>query len=87
MGFEDAVLQVLMGIRRGEMQTIRYMALKGRLIKRLLSFSPCIFWGRGLFSAKSWGLVPLARPITTVGERRVQGRRPLSAVRAAKALL
>ena len=31
MGFEDAVLQVLMGIRRGEMQTIRYMALKGRL--------------------------------------------------------
>nr|XP_020731760.1 2-acylglycerol O-acyltransferase 3-like isoform X2 [Odocoileus virginianus texanus] len=35
-------------------------------IKKLLSFSPCIFWGRGLFSAKSWGLVPLARPITTV---------------------
>ena len=31
VGFEDAVLQVLMGIRRGEMQTIRYMALKGRL--------------------------------------------------------
>ena len=54
-------------------------------IKRLLSFSPCIFWGHGLFSAKSWGLVPLARPITTVGERRVQERRPLSAVRAAEA--
>ena len=37
-------------------------------ITKLLTFSPCIFWGRGLFSAKSWGLVPLARPITTVGE-------------------
>uniref|UniRef100_A0A452E2N4 Acyltransferase n=1 Tax=Capra hircus TaxID=9925 RepID=A0A452E2N4_CAPHI len=35
-------------------------------IKKLLSCSPCIFWGRGLFSAKSWGLLPLARPITTV---------------------
>uniref|UniRef100_A0A8C6DG98 Acyltransferase n=1 Tax=Moschus moschiferus TaxID=68415 RepID=A0A8C6DG98_MOSMO len=35
-------------------------------LKKLLSCSPCIFWGRGLFSAKSWGLVPLARPITTV---------------------
>ncbi|KAI4559762.1 hypothetical protein MJG53_018288 [Ovis ammon polii x Ovis aries] len=34
--------------------------------KKLLSFCPCIFWGRGLFSAKSWGLLPLARPITTV---------------------
>ena len=38
-------------------------------IKKLLSCCPCIFWGRGLFSAKSWGLLPLARPITTVGER------------------
>ena len=28
VSFEDAVLQVLMGIRRGEKQTIRYAALK-----------------------------------------------------------
>ncbi|XDA89293.1 hypothetical protein R6Z07F_018928 [Ovis aries] len=34
--------------------------------KKLEGISPCIFWGRGLFSNKSWGLVPLARPITTV---------------------
>ena len=44
-------------------------------IKRLLSFSPCIFWGCGLFSAKSWGLVPLARPITTVGECPCPGKK------------
>ena len=37
-------------------------------IKKVVGISPCIFWGRGLFSDKSWGLVPLARPITTVGE-------------------
>ncbi|KAB0352023.1 hypothetical protein FD754_016880 [Muntiacus muntjak] len=35
-------------------------------IKKVVGISPCVFWGRGLFSAKSWGLVPLARPITTV---------------------
>ncbi|XP_029805230.1 2-acylglycerol O-acyltransferase 3 [Suricata suricatta] len=34
--------------------------------KRVTGYSPCIFWGRGLFSANSWGLVPFARPITTV---------------------
>uniref|UniRef100_A0A8C7A1Y8 Acyltransferase n=1 Tax=Neovison vison TaxID=452646 RepID=A0A8C7A1Y8_NEOVI len=34
--------------------------------KRIMGFSPCIFWGRGLFSANSWGLLPFARPITTV---------------------
>lgn len=34
--------------------------------KRIMGFSPCIFWGRSLFSAKSWGLVPFAQPITTV---------------------
>uniref|UniRef100_G1R9X0 Monoacylglycerol O-acyltransferase 3 n=1 Tax=Nomascus leucogenys TaxID=61853 RepID=G1R9X0_NOMLE len=36
--------------------------------KKLTGFSPCIFWGRGLFSATSWGLLPFAVPITTVGE-------------------
>ncbi|XP_055417859.1 2-acylglycerol O-acyltransferase 3-like [Bubalus kerabau] len=35
-------------------------------IKKSVDISPCIFWGCGLFSAKSWGLMPLARPITTV---------------------
>ncbi|XP_045850187.1 2-acylglycerol O-acyltransferase 3 [Meles meles] len=34
--------------------------------KKIMGFSPCIFWGRGLFSANSWGLLPFARPITTV---------------------
>ena len=43
--------------------------------KKLLSFCPCIFWGRGLFSAKSWGLLPLARPITTVGECPCAGKK------------
>uniref|UniRef100_A0A5F4VZH5 Acyltransferase n=1 Tax=Callithrix jacchus TaxID=9483 RepID=A0A5F4VZH5_CALJA len=36
--------------------------------KKLMGFSPCIFWGRSLFSATSWGLLPFAVPITTVGE-------------------
>ncbi|CAD7684002.1 unnamed protein product [Nyctereutes procyonoides] len=35
-------------------------------IKKIMKFSPCIFWGRGLFSADSWGLLPFAKPITTV---------------------
>ncbi|KAF4015869.1 hypothetical protein G4228_006924 [Cervus hanglu yarkandensis] len=35
-------------------------------IKKVVGISPCVFWGRGLFSDKSCGLVPLARPITTV---------------------
>ncbi|XP_032094666.1 diacylglycerol O-acyltransferase 2-like, partial [Thamnophis elegans] len=37
--------------------------------KKLQKYSgvaPCIFHGRGLFSSNSWGLVPYARPITTV---------------------
>ncbi|XP_032286568.1 2-acylglycerol O-acyltransferase 3 [Halichoerus grypus] len=34
--------------------------------KKIMGFVPCIFWGHGLFSANSWGLVPFARPITTV---------------------
>ncbi|KAM6155864.1 2-acylglycerol O-acyltransferase 3 [Rhynchocyon petersi] len=34
--------------------------------KKLLGFAPCVFLGRGLFSADSWGLLPFARPITTV---------------------
>ncbi|KAM3837515.1 diacylglycerol O-acyltransferase 2 isoform 1-T2 [Vipera latastei] len=37
--------------------------------KKLQKYSgvaPCIFHGRGVFSSKSWGLVPYARPITTV---------------------
>ncbi|KAG8509802.1 2-acylglycerol O-acyltransferase 3 [Galemys pyrenaicus] len=34
--------------------------------KELFGFSPCIFWGRSLSSANSWGLLPFARPLTTV---------------------
>ncbi|XP_040829753.1 2-acylglycerol O-acyltransferase 3-like [Ochotona curzoniae] len=34
--------------------------------KKFTRISPCIFWGRNLFSSNSWGLLPLARPITTV---------------------
>ena len=43
--------------------------------KKLVGISPCIFWGRGLFSAKSWGLMPLARPITTVGKCPCPGKK------------
>ncbi|XP_049644124.1 2-acylglycerol O-acyltransferase 3-like [Suncus etruscus] len=34
--------------------------------KKITGFSPCIFWGRSLFSPNSWGLLPLPKPITTV---------------------
>ncbi|XP_024427495.2 2-acylglycerol O-acyltransferase 3 [Desmodus rotundus] len=34
--------------------------------KKLMGFSPCIFWGRSLFSANFWGLLPFRKPITTV---------------------
>ncbi|XP_075384270.1 2-acylglycerol O-acyltransferase 3-like [Tenrec ecaudatus] len=34
--------------------------------KKLVGFAPCIFFGQSLFSAKSWGLMPFHRPITTV---------------------
>ncbi|XP_075384258.1 2-acylglycerol O-acyltransferase 3-like [Tenrec ecaudatus] len=34
--------------------------------KKLVGFAPCIFFGQSLFSAKSWGLMPFPRPITTV---------------------
>uniref|UniRef100_G1TAW2 Acyltransferase n=1 Tax=Oryctolagus cuniculus TaxID=9986 RepID=G1TAW2_RABIT len=34
--------------------------------KKFAGFSPCIFWGCGLFSSNSWGLLPLPMPITTV---------------------
>ncbi|XP_075851475.1 2-acylglycerol O-acyltransferase 3-like [Microcebus murinus] len=36
------------------------------LFKKLLGFPPFIFWGRSLFLANSWGLLPFAVPITTV---------------------
>ncbi|XP_007940476.1 2-acylglycerol O-acyltransferase 3 [Orycteropus afer afer] len=34
--------------------------------KKFMGFAPCIFSGRGLFSANSWGLLPFAVPVTTV---------------------
>lgn len=36
------------------------------IIKKCLGFAPCVFWGRSLFSANSWGLLPFRVPITTV---------------------
>ncbi|ELW71900.1 Diacylglycerol O-acyltransferase 2 [Tupaia chinensis] len=34
--------------------------------QKYIGFAPCIFHGRGLFSADTWGLVPYSKPITTV---------------------
>ncbi|XP_053121937.1 2-acylglycerol O-acyltransferase 3 [Hemicordylus capensis] len=34
--------------------------------KQLAGFAPCLFAGRGLFCSRSWGLLPLASPITVV---------------------
>ncbi|XP_058536998.1 2-acylglycerol O-acyltransferase 3-like [Ochotona princeps] len=34
--------------------------------KRIIGFSPCVFWGRSIFLPNSWGLLPHPRPITTV---------------------
>eukprot|EP00735_Rhodelphis_limneticus_P015516 TRINITY_DN97_c0_g1::TRINITY_DN97_c0_g1_i1::g.14746::m.14746 TRINITY_DN97_c0_g1::TRINITY_DN97_c0_g1_i1::g.14746 ORF type:complete len:340 (+),score=20.90,sp/Q70VZ7/MOGT1_BOVIN/47.90/4e-100,DAGAT/PF03982.8/2.1e-106 TRINITY_DN97_c0_g1_i1:110-1129(+) len=34
--------------------------------KSVMGFSLPIFWGRGVFSRESWGLLPLRRPINTV---------------------
>ncbi|XP_040828804.1 2-acylglycerol O-acyltransferase 3-like [Ochotona curzoniae] len=36
------------------------------IFKKIVGFPPCVFWGQSLFSPNSWGLLPLARPITTV---------------------
>ncbi|XP_058536962.1 2-acylglycerol O-acyltransferase 3-like [Ochotona princeps] len=36
------------------------------IFKKIFGFTPCIFWGRSLFSPNSWGLLPLSTPITTV---------------------
>lgn len=44
------------------------------IIKKYLGFAPCIFWGRSLFSANSWGLLPFPAPITTVGESSSPGK-------------
>ncbi|XP_002722872.2 2-acylglycerol O-acyltransferase 3-like isoform X1 [Oryctolagus cuniculus] len=58
----------------GENDTFRCKAFSKRswqylcqvTCKRVTSIAPCIFWGRGLFSHKSCGLLPLPVPITTV---------------------
>uniref|UniRef100_A0A670KLI6 Acyltransferase n=1 Tax=Podarcis muralis TaxID=64176 RepID=A0A670KLI6_PODMU len=34
--------------------------------RKILGFSPCFFYGRGFSSARSWGLLPFPRPVTTV---------------------
>ncbi|XP_018610569.1 diacylglycerol O-acyltransferase 2 [Scleropages formosus] len=37
-----------------------------RRLQKLLGFAPCLFHGRGLFSADSWGFVPYCKTITTI---------------------
>ncbi|XP_067841735.1 diacylglycerol O-acyltransferase 2 isoform X2 [Heptranchias perlo] len=37
-----------------------------RKFQKLIGFAPCVFQGRGFFSSSSWGLVPYAKPISTV---------------------
>ncbi|XP_053219115.1 uncharacterized protein LOC128400706 isoform X2 [Podarcis raffonei] len=34
--------------------------------KQLIGFAPCLFSGRGLFSSRSWGIQPMAAPLTVV---------------------
>ncbi|XP_069776019.1 diacylglycerol O-acyltransferase 2-like isoform X2 [Narcine bancroftii] len=36
------------------------------LFQKLLGFAPCLFRGQGLFFTRSWGLMPYARPVTTL---------------------
>uniref|UniRef100_A0A670KJF7 Acyltransferase n=1 Tax=Podarcis muralis TaxID=64176 RepID=A0A670KJF7_PODMU len=36
--------------------------------KQLIGFAPCLFSGRGLFSSTSWGILPMAAPLTVVGK-------------------
>ncbi|KAG8429359.1 hypothetical protein GDO86_018923 [Hymenochirus boettgeri] len=37
-----------------------------RHFKKYVGFAPCVFKGRGVFSAGSWGINPFPRPVTTV---------------------
>ncbi|KAJ8403815.1 hypothetical protein AAFF_G00346830 [Aldrovandia affinis] len=37
-----------------------------RKVQKLLGFAPCLFYGRGFFSANSWGMMPFSKPITSV---------------------
>ncbi|XP_049644126.1 2-acylglycerol O-acyltransferase 3-like [Suncus etruscus] len=51
-------------VKRFEEGTWQYAAQV--TFKKITGISPCIFWGRSLFSPNSWGLLPLPKPITTV---------------------
>ncbi|XP_036135613.1 2-acylglycerol O-acyltransferase 3 [Molossus molossus] len=42
------------------------------IFKNVMGFSPCIFWGRSLLWANSWGLLPFPVPITTVVGRPIE---------------
>lgn len=44
-----------------------------RRFQKMMGFAPCLFYGRGLISCRSRGLLPYASPITTVGEQRGWG--------------
>ncbi|XP_051900532.1 diacylglycerol O-acyltransferase 2-like [Pristis pectinata] len=37
-----------------------------RQFQKLVGFAPCLFRGQGLLFSRSWGLLPFARPLTTV---------------------
>ncbi|NXL86705.1 DGAT2 acyltransferase, partial [Alectura lathami] len=34
--------------------------------QKMMGFAPCVFYGRGLISGRSWGFLPYAKPIATV---------------------
>ncbi|XP_049644122.1 2-acylglycerol O-acyltransferase 3-like [Suncus etruscus] len=51
-------------VKRFEEGTWQYVVQLA--FKKISGFSPCIFWGRSLFSPNSWGLLPLRVPVTTV---------------------
>ena len=50
------------------------------IIKKLVDISPCIFWGRGLISARSWAWCPSPEPSPLWVSAQLEGRGPLSAV-------
>ncbi|XP_061073422.1 diacylglycerol O-acyltransferase 2-like isoform X2 [Conger conger] len=42
------------------------LSLFQKKVQKLVGVAPCLFHGRGLFSAESWGFMPYCRPITSV---------------------
>ncbi|XP_053318860.1 diacylglycerol O-acyltransferase 2-like isoform X1 [Spea bombifrons] len=42
------------------------------LFQKHVGFAPCLFYGRGVFNADSWGFNPIPRPLTTVVGRPIR---------------